>query len=204
MKFTAFAVLFLSSVVNAKEFDCTQCFADLDDTTDCLRECDNNGFLDECLARTDKDWNDPNDTGLEEIKDLKDFSDCCQFDGSCKSDMERTEDCMTECLDPCIRETPKDYIDCINEEVRKNPDSDKCGRQACITGFLDEDEGVEGELDVSNDFLDIKNLEKTLTEISESDLEDCSALEDFVNEVCDVGKTAAKNATTSLEKLSIA
>jgi hypothetical protein len=177
------------------QFDCTECFDGLDDIKDCLRECNNDGLLDGCLERTDDKYKDESDQNLKKIDSLEDFSECCDFDGSCEKDLESAEDCVTSCIDPCIREAPKEYIDCINDEVRDDPASTKCGRQACINGFLDED-GLEDELGGSG--LDLKNLQDKISKINAEDLEDCSLLEDFVNEVCEVGEDCCEKCNKEL------
>jgi hypothetical protein len=145
------------------------------------------GLLDACIAEaTDSSYSNDN---IDNIKGMGDFSDCCRFSGSCKKTLEEAEECFTECLPTCVKETPREWLDCIADEMDK--DSDNCGRQACLDGFLEED-GLQDALGLSGDVLDLKNLEKRLNKMEAEDMEDCGLLEDFVTEVCDIGDNCCK------------
>jgi hypothetical protein len=61
-----------------------------------------------------------------------------------------------------------------------------------------EEDGLEDELSGSGDLLDLKNLQDKISTINADDLEDCSLLEQFVNEVCDVGEDCCKKCNNEL------
>jgi hypothetical protein len=138
------------------------------------------------------------DSSLDSVESLDDLVECCNFyedneafDSDCEDILEDSSDCLTECLDPCLTETAKDYLDCIQDETG----SKGCERQECLDGFL---EDLEDDLDFSGDIFDIRNIEKRLEKIDADDLEDCDLLEDFVEAVCDVGDDCCDDCQSEL------
>ena len=151
------------------------------------------------MAATDRKYKQFEDGIVEKVDSIKDFAECCQVDNKCKKHFEDVGECVTTCLPACIREAPLEYLDCINEEVEKNGgETDKCGREACVTAFVDEDEGIEDELDFNGDAFDLEELQDLLVGVSESDLEECSLIEPFIEDVCDLGGDCCEECETEL------
>jgi hypothetical protein len=130
----------------------------------------------------------------DEIESLDSLVECCLMDKECERDLEDAQECVEECFDPCITETSQDYLDCIEDENR-GVDSNKCSRQQCLDGFLDD---LEDDADFSGDILDLGNVEKRLKKIDQEDLEECGLLADFVDAVCDIGDDCCSECNEEL------
>jgi hypothetical protein len=113
----------------------------------------------------------------------------------CEKDLEEAQECVQLCFDPCITETSQEYLDCIQDENEDNNKKNRCSRQQCLDGFL---EDLEDDADFSGDILDLKNVEKRLKKIDQEDLEDCGLLEDFVEAVCDIGDDCCEDCNEEL------
>lgn len=190
----------------AKEADkkrkgCEDCVEDLDDAKECLRICNNIAYdPDEDLTGTFEDDGSllnfclDGDNSKDKIEDLDDLIDCCKMEKDCEKELEEAQECVQECFDPCIGDTAKAYLECIDDE-NKGVDSNKCSRQTCLDGFLDD---LEDDADFSGDVLDLKNVEKRLKKIDQEDLEDCELLSDFVDAVCDIGDDCCEKCNEDL------
>jgi hypothetical protein len=130
----------------------------------------------------------------DSVESLDELVDCCEMDNDCEKELEEAQECVQLCFDPCIKDSAEDYLDCIHDED-DGVDSNKCSRQACLDGFL---EDLEDDVDFSGDILDLKNIEKRLTRIDQDDLEDCSLMEDFVEAVCDIGDDCCERCNEEL------
>ena len=173
----------------------------MDEAKFCLRTCNDIPFdpLNTGNATLEEDGsllNDCLDPSREDgsIDSLDGLVECCQMENDCEKELEDAQECVQNCFDPCIRETSLAYLDCINDE-NDGVDSNRCSRQSCLDGFL---EDLEDDADFSGDILDLGNVEKRLTKIEQEDLEECSLLEDFVEAACDIGEDCCERCNTEL------
>jgi hypothetical protein len=137
-----------------------------------------------------------------------------KWDKDCRDTFEQVEACLVECFDGCLTTTTEAWFQCVQDETgstKKDSNdltgSSSCSRQSCLSGFLDEEEddtdngegnsldttleeGLDGGLGQgsgSSDIFDLENIAGIFDDITDSDLQDCSALDNFVNTVCKVG-----------------
>ena len=127
------------------------------------------------------------------IDSLDELIDCCQMTNNCKKELEDAQECVQLCFDPCIKETAQGYLSCIEDENKGI--GEKCSRQACLDGFLND---LEEDADFSGDVLDLKNVQKRLEKIEQEDLEDCGLLADFVEAACDIGEECCDKCNPDL------
>jgi len=186
------------------DFECKDCFEDLDETRDCLRICNNDfvlegdsssgGLLDGCMAATEDSYDGP----LDDVDGISDFTDCCRMSNNCQNVLDNAEECVKECMPSCIREAPRLYMECLSDEMEKNPA--ECGRQSCLDGFLREDT-LQDNLGQPGDILEFENLQSRLTTIDSTDLQDCSLLSPFVTEVCNIGRDCCNDCAPELAEV---
>jgi hypothetical protein len=169
--------------------DCSDCFEEIDDARECLRECNNlpsdpndpnNGvsLLEQCLDTS---------SSAERVQDIGDLADCCDFssssDNTCEDTLTEVAQCLNTCMDFCLTFTAGLWYLCVSLETGKKG----CSRGDCIDGFLEDLPNALDVNDLSTDIFDVKNLERRLKRLKVSDLEDCSSMEEFVDEACRVG-----------------
>ena len=146
-------------------------------------------MLNDCL--------DPKRKG-DSVDDIDSLAECCQMEKDCEKELEDAQECVVDlCLDPCIRDTAREYLECIEDQNDGVTDK-KCSRQQCLDGFLND---LEEEADASGDILDLKNVEKRLKNLQQEDLEDCALLDQFVETACGIGDDCCSKCTEDLSEV---
>lgn len=186
MKVTC-AALFLFAAQTAAFFvddpsmadQCMSCMADLDDARDCLRICNDDALLAECM--------DPDVTDS-----IEELVDCCKMDRDCQDELEAAQECITECFPACLSESAKGYVDCVNDE----DGNAGCSKQTCLDSFINDlEDEIEGAPD---DLLDFDSISSKLETIDEDEIGDCANLVNFVDTVCDLGDDCCDDCTDEL------
>jgi hypothetical protein len=149
-----------------------------------------------------------------------------KWDKDCRDTFEQVEACLVECFDGCLTATTEAWFQCVQDETgntKKDSNdltgSDSCSRQSCLSGFLDEEEGdtdnkegneldetfeealVDGDLiDISKseDIFDLETVAEMFEEIGDSDLQDCSALDNFIDSACRVSDTCCEDCNVEM------
>lgn len=123
------------------------------------------------------------DNSGDSIEDIDDLKECCDFkDKKCDEYFDEVKECLMGCINNCMIETAGQWLVCM----RDNGDEGSCSRQECLDGYLDD---LPEDLDLANepDIFDLETVLKLVEKIETEDLEDCSLLDEFVTETCDVG-----------------
>ena len=150
-----------------------------------------------------------------------------KWDKDCPDYFEAVESCLSSCFDTCLTDTTNTWFQCVQDETGDRKDDltgeKECSRQSCINGFVDEEEednedllgeGNEGETleeelqdgdfdfvnskSGSGDIFDVENIAGIFEEITESDLEECDLLDDFLTSACRVGDNCCEACNTEL------
>jgi energy-coupling factor transporter ATP-binding protein EcfA2 len=185
------ATLLLASVANADQLEtCTTCLEDIDDATLCLRECSNkeyngNSLLAECLT---------DDNDLDDVTSIGDLVDCCQFERDCDNTLRDVQECLTGCLDTCIKDDAAQYLTCMKE----NTGSGGCELSKCLDSFLSEDTEDQITSTGSSDIFDLRGISDAVATISEDDVADCELLKNFVETTCDIGRSCCDRCDSEL------
>jgi hypothetical protein len=170
MKFELVALLSFMAVQNGQantlrflqSTQCQDCFEQIDDAQDCLRECNDvsylntdTGLLDgtvlnECLDPDRDDRNDIFGKKQKPVEDIKDLSECCKdgieargekWDNDCEKTFEEVAACLqANCFSSCLVTDAQNWFDCIQDKTDDVTGDKKCSRQSCINGLFEEEE----------------------------------------------------------------
>ena len=159
---------------------------------ECIDECDEseNAFgtmFPQCLIAADDDYEQYVNGIVPRVESMKDFAECCDAGGGCKSFWNDLFDCLRECLPECVADGPLEWLDCVNDEIFDNGESNSCGYGACASDVIG---GVEGLADFVGDEDNFEPLaiQGVVCGIATGQLEQCDLLEDFIEDVCEVAE----------------
>ena len=156
--------------------DCNKCTGIINGTKSCFSACESRGLLNSCL-------NHPN-------PDVNQIIHCCGFarNSDCGNQLTNADNCLTDCLDPCVVTTALDYASCF----AKHNGEKNCNRDTCYSN-------LRSQFNLPNvTTFDYKAITDKINKLHENDLENCNKIDTTVKDVCNIGKSCCNPFDTYL------
>ncbi|KAL3904158.1 MAG: hypothetical protein SGARI_005045, partial [Bacillariaceae sp.] len=126
------------------------------------------------------------------VDTMEDVANCCKMDDLCLGSLQDAQECMaSQCVDPCVASTTRNYFECISQQAS----NDGCDSNSCLDGFFPAG-SLPTRFGPTLELTAIQSAYEGL--LQQTDLADCASLSPFVSQACSISDACCTDCDSQL------